>query len=103
MLDPLNKTNRYRTVAAEFAGLAKSASSDFPRAYYQRIAERYQSLAEGKSDLRHDETAPSQSAAACAFPNAMEPKLADVNDRGFVRIMRKVARRVGLQPSLRTS
>ena len=103
MLDPLNKTDRYRTVAAQFANLAKSASSDFPRAYYQRIAERYQSLAEGHLDLQYDETAPSQSAAACALPNAMEPQLADVNGRGFVRIMRKVARRVGLRPLERTN
>jgi hypothetical protein len=42
MFDPLSKADRYRTVAAEFANLARTASSDFPRGYYQRIAERYQ-------------------------------------------------------------
>jgi len=103
MLDPLNKADRYRTVAAEFANLAKSASSDFPRAYYQRVAERYQSLAEGKSDLRHEEAIPSQSPAAGAPPIAMEPELADANDRGIVRIVRKVARRVSRRPSRRTN
>ena len=38
MFDPLSKADRYRTVAAEFANLAKSASSDFSRGCYQRIA-----------------------------------------------------------------
>ena len=101
MLDPLNKTDRYRTVAAQFASLAKSASSDFPRAYYQRIAERYQSLAEGGSDLPHDEASPSISPEACSPPSATEPKPADASDRGFVQVMRKVARRVSLLPSRR--
>jgi hypothetical protein len=101
MLDPLNKADRYRTVAAEFANLSKSASSDFPRVYYQRVAERYQSLAEGKSDVRYDQATPSQSPSAGAPLNAMEPKPAD--DRGLVRIVRKVARRVSRRPSRRTS
>ena len=101
MFDPLSKADRYRTVAAEFANLAKSASSDFSRGYYQRVAERYQSLAEGGSDLPHDEAAPSLSPAASPPPSAIEPKPADANDRGFVQVMIKVARRVSLLPSRR--
>jgi hypothetical protein len=101
MFDPLSKADRYRTVAAEFANLAKSASSDFSRGYYQRIAERYQLLAEGRSDLLHEEASPSISPAACSPPSATEPKLADANDRGFVQVMLKVARRVSLLPSRR--
>jgi hypothetical protein len=99
MFDPLSKADRYRTVAAEFANLAKSASSDFSRGYYQRIAERYQLLAEGGSDLPHEEASPSISPAACSPPSATEPKLADANDRGLVQVMLKVARRVSLLPS----
>jgi hypothetical protein len=101
MFDPLSKADRYRTVATEFANLAKSASSDFSRGYYQRIAERYQSLAEGGSDLPHDEASPSISPEACSPPSATEPKLADANDRSFVQVMIKVARRVSLLPSRR--
>jgi hypothetical protein len=101
MFDPLSKADRYRTVAAEFANLAKSASSDFSRGYYQRIAERYQLLAEGGSDLPHDEASPSISPAACSPPSPVEPKLADAADRGFVQVMLKAARRVSLLPSRR--
>jgi hypothetical protein len=78
-----------------------SASSDFSRGYYQRIAERYHLLAEGGSDLPHDEASPSISPAACSPPSAMEPKLAEAADRGFVQVMLKVARRVSLLPSRR--
>jgi len=46
MRDPLSRAYRYRKVAAEFFNLAKINSSDFSRAYYQRIAERYQLLAD---------------------------------------------------------
>ena len=46
MRDPLITAHRYRKVAAEFSNYAKSASSDFPRSYYERIAQRYQSLAD---------------------------------------------------------
>jgi hypothetical protein len=48
MRDPLSRAYRYRKVAAEFFNLAKINSSDFSRAYYQRIAERYQLLADGE-------------------------------------------------------
>jgi hypothetical protein len=48
MRDPLSRAYRYRKVAAEFFDLAKSASSDFACGYYQRIAERYQLLADGE-------------------------------------------------------
>jgi hypothetical protein len=47
MPDQLNKADRYRKDAADFSDLAKHTSSDFVRAYYQRIAQRYLSLAEG--------------------------------------------------------
>jgi hypothetical protein len=103
MFDPLSKTDRYRTVAAEFANLARTASSDFPRHYYQRIAERYQSLAEGRSDVGQDEASPSISPAACSPPSAAEPKPADANDRGLVKVVRKVARRVSLRKAKRAN
>jgi len=48
MRDPLIRAHRYRKVATEFFNFAKSASSDFPRTYYQRVAERYQLLADGE-------------------------------------------------------
>jgi len=102
MFDPLSKADRYRTVAAEFANLARNASSDFPRGYYQRISERYQVLAEGGADLRQDEASPSISPAARSPPSAVEPKLADVNDRGFGTSC-VVARRVSLLPSRRAN
>jgi hypothetical protein len=108
MLDPLSKADRYRTVAAEFANLARTASSDFPRGYYQRIAERYQSLADGvladgELEPQQDEATPSQGLAACSPPSAMEPRPADVNDRGFVHVVLKVARRVSRRPSRRAN
>ncbi len=105
MFDPLNKAERYRAVAAEFANLAQTAPSDFSRGYYQRIAERYQLLADGGSDLPHDEASPSISPAACSPPEAIEPepKPSDTGDRGFVQVMLKVARRVSLLPSRRAS
>jgi hypothetical protein len=46
MRDPLITAHRYRKVAAEFSNYAKSASSDFPRSYYKRVAQRYQLLAD---------------------------------------------------------
>jgi hypothetical protein len=48
MQDPLIRAHHYRRVATEFSNFAKSASSDFPRSYYQRVAERYQLLADGE-------------------------------------------------------
>jgi hypothetical protein len=48
MRDPLIRAHRYRKVATEFSNFAKSASSDFPRIYYQRVSERYQLLADGE-------------------------------------------------------
>jgi hypothetical protein len=103
MFDPLSKADRYRAVAAEFSNLARTASSDFPRNYYQRIAERYQLLAEGGSDVRHDEASPSISPAACSPPSAAEPKPGDANDRGLVKVVRKVARRVSLRKARRAN
>jgi hypothetical protein len=103
MFDPLSKTDRYRTVAAEFANLARTGSSDFPRHYYQRIAERYQSLAEGGSDAGQDEAPPPRSPAAYPPPGAAEPKPADANDRGLVQVVRKVARRVSLRKARRAN
>jgi hypothetical protein len=103
MFDPLSKADRYRTVAAEFANLARTASSDFPRGYYQRIAERYQLLADDELEPQQDEATPSQGMAACSPPSAMEPKPADVNDRGFVHVVLKVARRVSLLPARRAN
>jgi hypothetical protein len=53
MQDPLTKAYRYRKVSVEFFTLAKRTSSDFPRGYYQRIAEQYQMLADGELGWRH--------------------------------------------------
>lgn len=103
MFDPLSKADRYRTVAAEFANLARTASSDFPRGYYQRISERYQSLAEGGADLRRDEATPSPNPAAYPPPCEVKPKPGEPNHRGFVQVVRKVARRVSLLPSRRAN
>jgi hypothetical protein len=55
MQDPLTKAYRYRKVTVEFSTLAKSASSDFSRGYYQRIAEQYQMLADGEMGWRHED------------------------------------------------
>jgi hypothetical protein len=52
MQDPLAKAYRYRKVAVEFSNLAKRISSDFSRAYYQRIAQQYQMLADCELGLR---------------------------------------------------
>jgi hypothetical protein len=48
MPDGLTQGDRYRKVATEASNLAKSASSDFLRRYYERLAERYLLLAEGE-------------------------------------------------------
>jgi hypothetical protein len=48
MRDPLSRAYRYRKVAAEFFNLANSAPSEFSCGYYQRIAQRYQLLADGE-------------------------------------------------------
>jgi hypothetical protein len=53
MQDPLTRAYRYRKVSVEFFTLAKRTSSDFPRGYYQRIAEQYQMLADGELGWRH--------------------------------------------------
>jgi hypothetical protein len=46
MPDQMTLADRYRKVAAESAELAKNASSDFLRRYYEGLAERYLLLAE---------------------------------------------------------
>jgi hypothetical protein len=48
MQDPLAKAYRYRKVAVEFSSLSKRTSSDFSRAYYKRIAQQYQTLADSE-------------------------------------------------------
>jgi hypothetical protein len=53
MQDPLTRAYRYRKVSVEFSTLAKRTSSDFSRGYYQRIAEQYQTLADGELGWRH--------------------------------------------------
>jgi hypothetical protein len=55
MIEPNSRLDRDLKAAEEFFELARTASSPFMRAYYQRIAERYL-LSEG--DLkRHGDTA----------------------------------------------
>ena len=41
MIDPSSTLGRELKAAEDFFALAKSASSPFMRAYYQRVAERY--------------------------------------------------------------
>jgi hypothetical protein len=48
----LIKWPRYRKEAAEFSDLAKNASTQFLRDYYQRLAERYLSHAKNNGHLK---------------------------------------------------
>jgi hypothetical protein len=48
----LIKWPRYRKEAAEFSDLAKNASTQFLRDYYQRLAERYLSHAKNIGHLK---------------------------------------------------
>jgi hypothetical protein len=41
MIDPNSRHGRELKAAEEFFALAKTATSPFMRAYYQRVAERY--------------------------------------------------------------
>jgi hypothetical protein len=105
---PSSRADRYRKAAAEFSDLAKSASSDFSRGYYQRTAERCLLLAEGEVGVPEGEAIPIQPASSP--PGEMEPKpevepQVEVevevkvepeveNGKGASRIVRKLARRV---------
>jgi hypothetical protein len=92
---PSSRADRYRKAAAEFSDLAKSATSDFSRGYYQRTAERCLLQAEGEASVPEDEAIPIQPASSP--PVEMEPKQeaeAKVeNGKGTSRIVRKLARR----------
>jgi hypothetical protein len=90
---PSSRTDRYLKVAAEFSDLAKSASSDFSRTYYQRTAERYQALAAGRASLPQDDAIPTQ--PACPPPAETAPQPGAGNGRGAAHIVRELARRVG--------
>jgi hypothetical protein len=48
--DRATKAERYRTVAAEYAGLSEAAADPFLGSYYLRIAEDY--LAQSQAELR---------------------------------------------------
>jgi hypothetical protein len=63
MPEPSNKADLYRKVAAEYAELAKNATSPFLRSYYQRIAEEYLVRVEGELRFaeREGEAIPEQS------------------------------------------
>ena len=63
MPDRLTQEDRYRKVATEASNLAKSASSDFLRRYYERLAERYLLLAEGELRLSEREITQHQMSA----------------------------------------
>ena len=90
---PSSKTDRYLKVAAEFSDLAKSASSDFSRTYYQRTAERYQALAAGQISLPEDDAIPTQ--PACSPPAETAQQQGAGNGRGATHIVRELARRIG--------
>jgi hypothetical protein len=102
---PLSRADRYRKAAAEFSDLAKTATSDFTRGYYQRTAERCLLQAEGETSVQQDEAIPIQPASSP--PVEMEPKREAVtseaktkvepevgNGKGAAHIVRKLARRV---------
>lgn len=97
---PSSRADRYRKAAAEFSDLAKTATSDFSRGYYQRTAERCLLLAEREASVPQDEAIPIQPASSP--PVEMEPKPeaeAKVepevgNGKGAAHIVRKLARRV---------
>ncbi len=57
MPNPLSRADKYRKVAAEFSDRAASASSAFLRSYYQRVVDRYLSLAEGELRVAEGEGA----------------------------------------------
>jgi hypothetical protein len=58
VIDQNSRQGRDLKAAEEFFGLARTASSPFMRAYYQRVAERYlSSEGELRSLKRHDGTA----------------------------------------------
>jgi hypothetical protein len=90
---PSSKTDRYLKVAAEFSDLAKTASSDFSRTYYQRTAERYQALAAGQISLPQDDAIPTQ--PACSPPAETAQQQGAGNGRGATHIVRELARRIG--------
>src|SRR5580704_8637135 len=97
---PSSKTDRYLKVAAEFSDLAKTASSDFSRTYYQHTAERYQALAAGQTSLPQDQTSLPQDDAiptqpACSPPAETAQQPGAGNGRGAAHIVRELARRVG--------
>jgi len=73
--------------------LAKSASSDFSRTYYQRTAERYQALAAGETILPQHDAIATQPACSPPAETARQPDAG--NDRGAAHIVREIARRVG--------
>jgi hypothetical protein len=101
---PSSRADRYRKAAAEFSDLAKTATSDFTRGYYQRTAERCLLQAEGEISVQQDEAIPIQPASSP--PGEMEPKPeveteVEVkvepevgNGKGAAHIVRKLARRV---------
>jgi hypothetical protein len=49
---PLNRAERYRKVAAQYLGFAKTAPSPFLRSYYQCTGEKYRLQAEGELGKR---------------------------------------------------
>jgi hypothetical protein len=66
MQDPLAKAYRYRKVAVELSKLSKR-TSDFSRAYYQRIAQQYQTLADCELGWRQTDAIMSEGKpASCA-------------------------------------
>jgi hypothetical protein len=54
MIDPSSTLGRELKAAEDFFALAKSASSPFMRAYYQRVAERYLSSEGELKSLKRD-------------------------------------------------
>jgi hypothetical protein len=52
--DPESGANRFRKMAADFSALAKSASFNFGRRYYERLAKHYLLLAESGSTIVGD-------------------------------------------------
>ena len=69
MADPVNRVDRYRRMAAEFSDLAKDASTDFARRYFERLAKQYLLLEQAEFAA-----AESQGEAASLEPGSPSPE-----------------------------
>jgi hypothetical protein len=71
--DRAHRAERYRKVAAEYAGLSETATDPFLGSYYLRIAEDY--LARSKSEMRALEREQITALANAADAPSLQPQL----------------------------